>query len=149
MKTIIRDGIKYPLRSIIECFPSLALFLRTMRDQMEQRQAPKMTPWGFTLAGNEAMAAGIFEPQETKLIRDLLGEVDLLVNVGANVGYYCCHALSLARPAIAVEPIIRNVRYLLKNIHNNGWAKDVQVYPVAVGCGTDILEMWGGGRAPH
>ncbi|MFO1422290.1 MAG: FkbM family methyltransferase [Candidatus Competibacteraceae bacterium] len=34
---------------------------------------------------------------------------------------------------------------LLKNIYNNGWAKEAQVYPVAVGYGTNILEMWGGG----
>ena len=145
MKIITKDRIKYPLRTIIECFPSLALFLRTIRDLMDQRQVPKMTPWGFTLAGHEAMAAGTFEPQETKLVRDLLVEVDLLINIGANVGYYCCHALGLGRSVIAVEPITRNLRYLLKNIRNNGWAKEAQVYPLAVGCGTDILEMWGEG----
>lgn len=138
-------NIKSLLRSVIEYCPSLALFLRTFRDQMDQGQIPKMTPWGFTLAGHEAMAIGAFEPQETKLVRHLLGEVNLLVNVGANVGYYCCHALSLGKPVIAVEPIARNLRYLLKNIRNNGWATGAQVYPVAVGRGTDILEMWGGG----
>ena len=145
MKIIIKDSIKYLVRSIIENFPSFALFLRTLRDQMDRRQMPKITPWGFTLAGHELMADGKFEPQETRLVRDLLREVDLLVNVGANVGYYCCHALSLGKPVIAAEPIARNLHYLLKNIHNNGWAKEAQVYPVAVGCGTDILEMWGGG----
>ena len=134
-------NIKSLLRSIIGYCPSLALFLRTLRDQMDQGQIPKMTPWGFTLAGHEAMATGTFEPQETKLVRHLLGEVNLLVNVGANVGYYCCHALSLGKPVIAVEPIARNLRYLLKNILNNGWATEAQVYPVAVGRGTDILEM--------
>lgn len=138
--------IKSSLRAIVERFPSFALLLRTIRDQMEkQRQKPKMTPWGFTLVGHEAMAAGIFEPQETQLVRDLLTEVDLLINVGANVGYYCCHALSLGKPVIAVEPIARNLHYLLKNIRNNGWATQAQVYPVAVGRSTDILDMWGGG----
>lgn len=148
MKLNIRDRIKLTFRSVMEFFPSLALFLRNLRDLMDQRQAPRRTPWGFTLAGHEAMAAGTFEPQETKLVRDLLGEVDLLVNVGANVGYYCCHALGLGKPVIAVEPIARNLYYLLKNIRNNGWAQEAQIYPVAVGCGTDILEMWGGGTGP-
>lgn len=149
MKIIIKDSIKFLLRSIVEWFPSFALFLRTLRDQMDQRQPPKITPWGFTLAGHEGMAGGEFEPQETRLVRDLLGEVDLLVNVGANVGYYCCHALSLGKLVIAMEPIDRNLRYLLKNIYNNGWVKEAQVFPVAVGCGTDILEMWGEGQARH
>ena len=82
-----------------------------------------MTPWGFSLAGHETMAAGKFYPQETRLVRDLSQEVDVLVNVGVNVGYYCCHALSLGKPVIAVEPIARNLHYLLKNICNHGWAK--------------------------
>lgn len=137
--------MKSLFRSIVEYFPSSALLFRTLRDQMDLGQIPKMTPWGFTLAGHEDMAAGAFEPQETKLVRHLLGKVDLLVNAGANVGYYCCHALSLGKQVIAIEPIARNLRYLLKNIHNNGWATEAQVYPVAVGRGTNILEMWGGG----
>lgn len=48
------------------------------------------------------MASGDFEPEETRLIQDLLQEVDTLVNIGANVGYYCCHALSLGKRVIAV-----------------------------------------------
>lgn len=91
------------------------------------------------------MVNGTFEPQETKLIRDLLTEVDLFVNVGANIGYYCCHALSLDKPVIAVEPIARNLHYLLKNIRSNGWATQAQIFPVALGHRTDILEIWGGG----
>ena len=144
MKSDVMEKLRSSLRFVIANFPSLALFLRTFRDLMDRKQVPKMTPWGFTLAGHEAMAAGAFEPQETKLVRELLEGVDLLVNVGANVGYYCCHALSLKKPVIAVEPIARNLYYLLQNIRNNDWAQEAQVYPVAAGRGNAILEMWGG-----
>ncbi len=91
------------------------------------------------------MADGTFEPEETEVVRMLLQEVDLLVNVGANVGYYCCHALSLGKQVIAVEPIARNLHYLLTNIRNNGWARQAEIYPVALGRETDVLQMWGGG----
>ncbi|MFO1422288.1 MAG: hypothetical protein U1F70_01345 [Candidatus Competibacteraceae bacterium] len=114
MRITIKDSIKSLLRSVVERFPLFALFLRALRDQLDQRQPPKITPWRFILAGHEGMASGEFEPLETRLVRDLLGEVDLLVNVGANIGYYCCHALSLGKPVIAMEPIARNLRYLLK-----------------------------------
>ena len=133
------------LRTTLERFPVVAQFVRNSRDLLDQRTHTRMTPWGFTLAGHEAMAAGTFEPEETVLVRKLLQEVDVLVNIGANVGYYCCHALSLGKPVIAVEPIARNLHYLLTNIRNNGRSQQAEVFPIALGSGTDILHMWGGG----
>jgi FkbM family methyltransferase len=44
-----------------------------------------------------------------------------------------------------VEPIARNLHYLLANIRNNGWTGYAEVFPVALGEKTDILQMWGGG----
>ena len=133
------------LRTILEHFPATMQFLRNSRDLLDQRAPAKKTPWGFTLAGHDAMAAGTFEPEETALVRKLLQEVDVLVNVGANVGYYCCHALSMGKPVIAVEPIARNLHYLLTNIRNNGWSQQAEVFPLALGAAPDILQMWGGG----
>ncbi|WP_083694649.1 FkbM family methyltransferase [Chlorobium sp. KB01] len=133
------------LRNTIERFPFLAQIYRTLRDQLDRHKPSIQTPWGFTLAGHEEMAKGCFEPEETEVVRALLREVDVLVNVGANIGYYCCHALAMGKKVIAVEPIARNLHYLLMNIRNNGWSKMVEVFPVAVGEQTDLLEMWGGG----
>ena len=137
--------IRKLLHKILEHLPAAAQFLRNSRDLLDQRAPTRMTPWGFTLAGHEAMAAGTFEPKETEVVRKLLQEVDLLVNVGANVGYYCCHALSLGKSVIAVEPIARNHHYLLTNIRNNGWSQQAEVFPVALGGRADIMQMWGGG----
>jgi len=137
--------IRHTLRSVLGNFPALTQFLRNSRDLIDRQSPARMTPWGFTLAGHEAMAAGIFEPEETAVVRKLLQEVDVFVNVGANVGYYCCHALSLGKRVVAVEPIARNLHYLLTNIRNNGWENQAEVFPVAVGDGTNILQMWGGG----
>lgn len=137
--------IKKLIKSVVERFPALALFYRNSRDLLDQRHPPRKTPWGFTFAGHDAMAEGRFEPEETKVVRRLMADVDVLVNIGANVGYYCCHALSMGKPVIAVEPNTRNLHYLLNNIQNNGWSNQAEVFPVALGAGTDILQMWGGG----
>jgi len=133
------------LRVLLGRFPWLLMFLRNARDLAVQRQSPIKTPWGFSLVGHQAMAEGTFEPEETKVVREFLTEMDIMVNVGANVGYYCCHALSMEKQVIAVEPIARNLHYLLRNIRNNGWSRQAQIFPVALGSGNDILEMWGGG----
>ena len=137
--------MKNIIKSIVERLPALALFYRTTRDLLDQSHPARTTPWGFSFSGHDAMADGRFEPNETKVVRRLLADVDVLVNVGANVGYYCCHALSMGIPVIAIEPNTRNLHYLLKNIQNNGWAKLAEVFPVAIGSGSDILQMWGGG----
>jgi FkbM family methyltransferase len=128
----------------VEKFPRVAIFYRTLRDNLLWDDKPNQTPWGFALAGNDLMARGQFEPMETKIVRDLLNDVDLFVNVGANIGYYCCHALSLQKPVIAFEPIYKNLIYLYKNIKTNGW-KDIEIFPIALSSKVDILEIYGGG----
>lgn len=125
--------------------PGVREAYRAWRDARVRRMPAPMTPWGFTLAGHPAAAAGAFEREETTLVRDLLADVDLLVNVGANVGYYCCHALSLGRAVIACEPMPSNLRYLLANLHANGWSAGVEVHPVAAGAEAGIVPMWGSG----
>lgn len=131
------------LRNLVDRFPRIATTYRGVRDQLDFSGEAEATPWGFKLAGNAAMAAGTFEPTETEFIRRILKDVDVLVNVGANVGYYCCHALSLGIPVIAFEPIQRNLRYLCKNIKTNGWS-GAEIYPLALSNFIGVLEMYGG-----
>lgn len=129
-------------KPFVSHFPRVAALYRAVRDQLKSMDEPKSTPWGFKLAGNAAMEQGTFEPTETEIVRKLLTEVDVLVNVGANVGYYCCHALSMGKPVIAFEPMARNVRYLYKNIKANGW-DGVEIFPIALSNNVGLLEIYG------
>ena len=122
----------------------LSLIYRNIRDQLDKHAPSIKSPWGFTLAGNKSMAKGEFEQSETQLFRELIKSADLLVNVGANIGYYCCHALSMGKDVIAIEPVHRNLFYLQKNLLENGWEKKCQICPVSVGQTTDIVKIWGG-----
>lgn len=131
------------LRPLVERFPRIASIYRGMRDQLAVMEEPIATPWDFSLAGNATMAEGSFEPEETELIRTILKDVDVLINVGANVGYYCCHALSMGKAVIAFKPIHRNLRYLCANIKTNGWS--CEIYPIALSNGVGVLEIFGGG----
>lgn len=131
------------VKPFVNCFPKVAAMYRGVRDQLDSMAEPQLTSWGFRLAGNAAMAQGIFEPVETALVRTLLKDVDVLINVGANVGYYCCHALSMGKTVIAFEPMERNLRYLCKNIKTNGWS-GVEIFPIALSNNVGILEIYGG-----
>ncbi len=136
--------IKNLFKKVLDRFPKIAQLYRNGRDLLDRNQPSLITPWGFTLAGNSEMASGNFEIEQTLLVRKLLEEVDIFVNIGANIGYYCCHALSLGKSVIAVEPITRNLHYLLSNIVKNGWKDQAQVFPVALAAKDNILKIWGG-----
>ena len=131
-------------RSSLEKLPLLIQTYRIIRDSLDKSQPFIRTPWGFYLSGHTSMANGFFEPVETELIRRLTLNVDIFVNVGANIGYYCCHALSLGKKVLAVEPIARNVHYLLRNLAKNGWS-NVEVFPLAISSNIDISKIWGSG----
>lgn len=135
--------LAFIMKPLVDRFPRLANFYRLIRDQLDYSDKPIKTPWGFSMAGNRAMADGSFEPVETEVIRDILKNVDILINVGANVGYYCCHALSMGKQVIAFEPIQRNLRYLCKNIHFNRWT-GAEIFPIAMSNNVGIREIYGG-----
>lgn len=123
----------------------LSTLYRGVRDLMDRNQPLLQTPWGFRFSGNERMASGAFESGETDLVRELLQSCDLFLNAGANTGYYVCHALSMGKRVIAIEPIPRNVHYLMKNVHANNWQDQVEIFPVAAGAEAGIQPIWGGG----
>jgi FkbM family methyltransferase len=100
---------------------------------------------GFKLIGNETMESGTFEPEETEIVRKILHEADLFINIGANIGYYCCIAIQDGKNVIAFEPIETNLHYLYKNIRANHWENKIEIYPIAVSDQTGIIEVFGGG----
>lgn len=108
------------------------------------RTAPKDTPMGFKLIGNEGMENGSFEPEETNIINKLLNQADIFLNIGANVGYYCCLALQKNKPTIAFEPEPQNLKFLLKNIRANNWGDKIEIYPIAISSGVGVVDIYGG-----
>ncbi|NDC62710.1 MAG: FkbM family methyltransferase [Planctomycetia bacterium] len=124
---------------------TLRHWYRVMRDGAFRSTAPRPTPYGFRLTGHEAMMAGTFEPGETALMQGLLAGTEIFVNVGANVGYYVCHALHAGCHAVAFEPLRSNADYLMRNIAANGWDERAEVFPIAISDRPGIVELFGAG----
>lgn len=68
--------------------------------------------------------------------------MDVLNDVGANVGYYCCHALSMGKSVIAFEPMHRSLRYICKNIKANR-RSGVEILLVALSSSVYVLNIYG------
>jgi FkbM family methyltransferase len=125
--------------------PALAASLHAYRLVREMRRYPlKVTPYGFKVMGNKAMQDGTFEPEETRLIRQVLGKASVFIDVGANIGFYSCLARSLEKYAIAVEPCQQNLEFLYTNLKANGW-NDMEVHPVGLAAQLGLVSLYGAG----
>ncbi|MEI6737502.1 MAG: FkbM family methyltransferase [Pseudomonadota bacterium] len=129
---------------VLRC-PPVAKFFRHIWDNWQMLDDPMDTPMGFKFVGNAEMQKGRFEPDETELVTRILKSVDVVINIGANIGYYCCFALKEGKHVVAFEPIINNLRYLYKNIKGNHWEDRIEIFPMALSNRVGTIEIFGGG----
>ncbi len=132
-------------KPLVERFPKVAMTYRNVRDNLPSFKIPKKTPMGFKFAGHIAMQKGSYELVETNIIQKLFSKIDVFINIGANIGYYCCHALQQDKDVIAFEPMQANLRYLYQNIKANHWEQNIEVYPLALSDRIGLINIYGGG----
>jgi FkbM family methyltransferase len=133
------------LKNLVSKSPMMTAVARAVRQHKALHIVPSETPWKFKFNGHSGMISGSFEPRETAIFRTCMNQADVFINVGANIGFYCAHALELGKTCVAFEPHPENVAMLLQNLKTNNWK--AEVHPVACGSDPDILELYGGGTA--
>jgi FkbM family methyltransferase len=142
---IAMSKIRKSLKAIAKQYPYAASIYRAIRYGPIIIPPPAMTPMGFKFSGSEAVANGVYEPDETRLVKKLLPDIDCTINIGANIGYYACIALNANVPVIAFEPIELNVQYLLNNIASNKFEAKAEIFPIALSDCPGVLNIYGGG----
>lgn len=135
--------MKKIIKRYLSNYPGILKGIRNIRDSRGLNKEPVDTILGFKLLGNKAMQEGLFEPIETNILSKIIPRFDLFINVGANIGYYCCLAASKNVNVLAFEPIHLNLQYLLKNIEVNNFNNFVEVFPVALSDHVGIVKMYG------
>jgi FkbM family methyltransferase len=133
------------MKPLAEHFPRVATTYRLLRDSRYLPGEPSLTPMGFKFIGNRRMEEGIYESDVVEIVSRCFEKVDVFVNIGANIGYYCCIALSRSKHTVAFEPIELNLRYLYKNIRANNWENGIEIFPIALSNRVGLIEMYGGG----
>ena len=106
----------------------------------------KSTPYGFKLIGPKELQDGLYEPDETKLIRSYLKEYTVFIDIGANIGYYTCLARHAGLKVLAIEPLLYNLEYLYANLETNGYY-DIEVFPVGLAANPGMATLFGPGTA--
>lgn len=132
-------------KRILRRFPRLNSAYRAWRETRNTFRTPVVTPQSFRFIGPDSMQTGRFEPEETAVFLDLLSDADVVINIGANIGYYCCLALKAQKSVVAFEPVPSNLTMLMRNVEINGWQDDIEIYPVALGAEPGIAKIYGAG----
>jgi FkbM family methyltransferase len=91
------------------------------------------------------IVGGYYEKIELDVFERLVGLSRTIIDVGANIGLYCCLAAARASEKseiVAFEPIRENLDYLRRNIDQNGQNSRVVVEDQAVGESTGELKIF-------
>jgi len=129
---------QYPLLAVASGYWGIA---RDMR-----KYGVETTPFGFQFMGPKVLQKGLYEPDVTELIRNHLRESTVLVDIGANMGYYTCLARHAGLKVLAVEPLLYNLEYLYINLETNGYL-DVEVFPCGLAASPGLASLYGPGTA--
>jgi FkbM family methyltransferase len=134
-------------RKVIDTyFPSVGRFYRELRDSWIADKRLE-TIYGFHLIGDPSMAKPDWEAEEIRVFLELLDSHDVVIDIGANIGFYSCLAATRGKHTLAFEPSPRNLRYLNLNLWENKCG-DTEVFPVGVGSQCGLQPMYGfGGMA--
>lgn len=100
------------------------------------------------------LVGGFYEKIELDVFERLAAISETTVDIGANIGLYCCIAARLA-PAnceiVAFEPVAENLSYLRRNLQDNGQTARVTIEERAVGptTGHTRIHLDGGSIGTH
>ena len=125
---------------------SVRAAIRNILHRRRLAGTPSMTSHGFLFLGHQDMMNGTFEEAEVATLRRIADEFDLLINIGANHGYYVCLARLLGKTVIAIEPHPFNVDIMIRNLLFNQWG-DTEILPVAVGDQIGLVPIYGSDTA--
>lgn len=150
------------LRRVADAVPPVARSYRSVRDAT-RRLPTYETLFGFAITADRGIDTSRQASGEVGLFLDALKATTVVVDIGANVGFFTLLAATNHIPVVAVEPNAMNVEILLRNLQRAQSSLDVpvEVYPVALGAepgvqtlfgtgqGASLIPGWGGIRATH
>lgn len=101
---------------------------------------------GFRFVGNKRF----LDPNQEKHIVDYIytnySNFSLLVNVGANHGFYPLITSQLGLESLAIEPEKRNLRFLRENIRINKFHNSIKIIPSALTSKSGGVTLYGDGE---
>jgi len=147
---MIKDGImimsRFGLRHALSRYKDFKLMKQ--EDERKNKVYKKLKPSGEVtknILGNrmkldmndygihrDLFLDGIKEPMATNHLMKSLSKNDVVLDIGANIGYYVLIESMLCRRVYAVEPYFKNINYLKTNLELNR-RQNVETFEMAMG----------------
>lgn len=138
-----------PLNDVVSTYITSKEFKERDTDYAEVSQIERVQLRGFEMlvpvndpqVGVHIYESKVYEGNITDYVRKTLGEGDVFVDIGANIGYFTSLAASIVGPrgrVIAIEPGASNTKFLMLNKQINGFDQ-VEVTPAAASEKCDIM----------
>ena len=126
-------------------FRSSARIYRKFRDERWFAGLKEVrTGIGLTLIGEPGLSDTISRSNEIPLLKTLLTDRDVYVDVGAHLGLYSCISARMGKYVIAVEPHPLNLQLLYRNFQLNGLDRNFEVHAAALSERQQIARLFGG-----
>jgi FkbM family methyltransferase len=127
-------------------FPPASRGYRRARDYLQFKwRKPYQTRFGFQLFGDAGLDQSRSEAGETACFQSCLKPVDVVLDVGANVGLFTCLAAQAGKPVLAFEPHPLNLQWLYRNLLMNHF-DGPEVFPMAISNRAGVMPLFGGGQ---
>jgi len=151
--TAMRKLFRYWKDHPVACRDLPGTVLRFLKWQMATRilDCPVVIPWigGSSLVAERGMTGatmnlycGLHEFSEMAFLLHFLGEGDLFLDIGSNVGTYTVLASGVRRArSIAVEPVPSTYSRLLRNVSVNGLSELVSAHRTALGSHLGLIRF--------
>jgi len=123
----------------------LARRARRLRDGLTAKgRRGYRTSQGFLFYGDPGIDSSRGASGELERFVAALSEVELVVDVGANAGFFTALAAQACKPVIAIEPHPLNLQALYRCLIENGL--DAEIFPLALSARPGIVQLFGGGQ---
>ena len=161
-RLLLENNMKFSLtryfRVLVSNCPLCSVLLNTLRGRptfqwgrvFDLRRKKLIKLSGFNLfvmpndyIGRSIMDTKTYEPHVTNLVKGILKEGDVFLDVGANTGYFTMLAASLVKAngkVIAIEPNPQNLQLIYSSLLENHLS-NVAIYPYAASDQATILRF--------
>ncbi|MEO0795891.1 MAG: FkbM family methyltransferase [Verrucomicrobiota bacterium] len=143
-----------PIKQFIDGrLPGLGVQYRKWRDDwIYAKTKPYQSSQGLVIYGDTSShytssnaIEDRLESEEIKFVRSLFADIDVFVDIGANIGIFSMLAAQAGKAVVAIEAHPRNFQNLLRNLDENDIG-GVECFNIALSNSVGVASLFGSGE---